>query len=98
VESDSDETSNRPMSAHFLIKLAMVAGERLFKDKPLVEAVRGAIDATADQFGLSLRSHSSLIIGSSSRRCQDAGCGGAEWKMCGFNGIAVGLCAGIFEL
>jgi len=38
------------MSAHFLIKVAMAAGERLFKEKPIVEAVRAAIDATADQF------------------------------------------------
>jgi hypothetical protein len=38
------------MSAHFLIKVAMVAGERLFKEEPMVEAVRAAIDATADQF------------------------------------------------
>jgi hypothetical protein len=38
------------MSAHFLIKVAMVAGERLFKEEPMVVAVRAAIDATADQF------------------------------------------------
>jgi hypothetical protein len=50
VEPDSDETSKKPMSAHFLIKVAMVAGERLFKEEPMVVAVRAAIDATADQF------------------------------------------------